>query len=161
MIKLFSKFDRLLAKAVKLGSQTVIMPIDEIRLATEFSSLANQERVVKRLMSEAFNHANMHVRRIAINACRRSESFDIDGLSSALTDKLSDPSAWVRYDAAWTILEAGFDSPEIRFKLSQIAGTPSVDDERLLKLDPGNAELQAKVSAQQALNKLEGRHKAK
>jgi len=107
----FSTFDQLAAEAAELGEQTLIMPIDEIRLSAAFAALPEQERVVGRLISELFNHHNMHVRRIGVNAARRSQAFRTAGLKEALTARLSDPEAWVQYDAAWAIAEARVRQP--------------------------------------------------
>src|SRR5262245_55827433 len=117
-----SKFDQLFASAVELGNRAMIMPIEELHLSIAFASLPNRVKVVTRLISELFDHQNMHVRRIAVNAARRSKAFDTPGLKEALTRRLSDPEPWVQYDAAWAIDEAGFDSPKIRKKLAAIAG---------------------------------------
>ncbi|MEO8250491.1 MAG: hypothetical protein ABI589_14105, partial [Burkholderiales bacterium] len=107
-------FDQLKNKCIELSESFPIMPIDEIRLAGAFTELAEQERVVKRLIAELFDHPGLHVRRIAVNACRRSGAFGVPGLQAALTRKLEDSAAWVGYNAAWAIHSVGVDSPRIR-----------------------------------------------
>lgn len=149
------RFNRLAAKSVKLGNSFPIMPIDEIRLSVAFAKLPDQEEVVSRLIRELFSHENMHVRRIAINACRRSGAFGVSGLKEALAEKLSDPEAWVRYDAAWAIEDAQFDSPEIRKKLTMLAANIKLPEDELSKeKNPSNADLQARVQARKTLDTI-------
>lgn len=156
---MFTRFSRLVRKSVKLGNSFPIMPVDELRLSVAFTELPDQESVVSRLIAELFEHENMHVRRIAVNASRRSKHFQVTGLKEALTRKLSDTAAWVRYDAAWAILDAEFDSQEIREKLSQLsAGVLLPDDEARVSRNPNDAELQAKVKAKVALNAIQSRN---
>ncbi|MEC5126833.1 HEAT repeat domain-containing protein [Verrucomicrobiales bacterium BCK34] len=154
---MLSRFDRLVKKSVALGNSFPIMPIDEIRLSVEFAELPNQSKVIGRLIRELFDHDNMHVRRIAVNACRRSKHFDEPGLRDALLLRLSDEEAWVRYDAAWAIGDAGYDDDEIRSALKAAAGdlTLPEDEERRAK-NPSNADLSAKERALEVLNKLGG-----
>jgi hypothetical protein len=150
-----SDFNALLSSCVDLGNSFPIMPIDEIRLAVAFTELPNQQEVVARLIQEPFHHHNMHVRRIAVNACRRSKHFDVPGLQDALTERLMDSEAWVRYDAAWAIHDAKYDSPKIRDLLSHNAGTMDLlEGESLLKINPSNSELQSQIRARKALNAI-------
>ncbi|HEU4670850.1 MAG TPA: hypothetical protein VFR91_09075 [Dyella sp.] len=150
-----SDFNDLLSSCIDLGNSFPIMPIDEIRLAVAFTELPNQKEVVARLIRELFYHHNMHVRRIAVNACRRSQNFDVPGLQDALTEKLVDPEAWVRYDAARAIHDAKYDSPKIRDLLSQNAGIIDLHEgEPLLKGNPSNSELQSQIRSRKALNAL-------
>jgi len=133
------------------------MPIDEIRLSVEFTELPNQPKVINRLISELFDYDNMHVRRIAVNACRRSEHFDEPGLREALLQRLSDGEGWVRYDAAWAIGDAGYDDVEIRSGLKVAAGNTNLpEDAELLSENPSDADLSARVRAQEVLNKISG-----
>ncbi len=131
------------------------MPIDMIQLSVAFSELPKQEKVIARLINELFEHPNMIVRRIAISACRHSQMFDVPGLKEALTDKLSDPEAWVRYDTAWTIREAKYDSPVIRQKLERNANGINLQSaKKQIEEQPGRADLQARIQAQETLNVL-------
>nr|CAP48572.1 putative integron gene cassette protein [uncultured bacterium] len=152
---MFSRFNRLVRRSVALGNSFPIMPIDEIRLSVEFAELPNQPKVIDRLIRELFDHENMHVRRIAVNACRRSEHFDEPGLRDALVRRLSDEEAWVRYDAAWAIGDAGYDDAEIRNGLRAAAGDAKLpgDEERRAE-NPSDADLSAKVRALEVLDKL-------
>jgi hypothetical protein len=151
----FSTFDKLASEAAELGERTIIMPIDEIRLSAALAALPDQDKVVTRLISELFNHHNMHVRRIGVNAARRSKAFHTWGLKEALTARLSDPEAWVQYDAAWAIAEAGFDSPEIRERLAGIAGNVTIPEgEARVRADLGNSKLQAQLRAKKTLDSI-------
>jgi len=152
------RFSQLVKKSVRLGNSFPIMPIDEIRLAVAFAELPDQERVVPRLITELFEHENMHVRRIAINACRRSKNFHVPGLKEALTRRLNDPAAWVCYDAAWAILDGQYDSPEIQEILILLSeGVSLLDDKARLRQNPSDAALQAKVKAKETLNAIKSR----
>jgi hypothetical protein len=152
---LFSRFERLVKKAEKLGESFPIMPVDEIRLATAFTELPNRSSVVARLISELFDHPNMHVRRIAINACRRSKEFGVPGLEEAVTAKLGDSEPWVRYDAAWAALDAAYDSSTIRAALAAAAGAAPLQELQVaVEKDPGNPELRARLRAHEALHAL-------
>lgn len=110
---------------------------------------------MERLIAELFDHPNLHVRRIAVNACRRSKAFEVPTLQDALTRKLEDHSAWVRYDAAWAIDSAAYDSPRIRQLLGEIAGiAPLSDLKEQVRNNLGNAELQARARARETLDAL-------
>ena len=146
-----SEFDRLAQAAIELGNQPVVMPIDEIQLAHAFTTLPDSELVVGRLLRELFDHENMHVRRIAVNAARRCKAFETEGLQEALARKLEDSEPWVQYDAAWAIQDAGYDSAEIRQLLGFEAAKCTPADDFLLEKNKGNAELQARVKARKVL----------
>ena len=73
-------FESLAQASIELGNRSMIMPIEEIQLAVAFAELPDRLQVVDRLMRELFNNENMHVRRIAVNACRRSQAFEVVGL---------------------------------------------------------------------------------
>ena len=149
-----SEFDRLVQAAIELGNRPAIMPIEEIQLAHALSTLPDIEQVVGRLHRELFDHQNMHVRRIAVNACRHAKVFDCNGLKEAVTRKLEDSEAWVRYDAVWLIQAAGYDSSDIRRLLGAAAAECAADDEAILKTNRGNAEIQARLKARAALDGL-------
>ena len=150
-----NNFDVLATRSIELGNSLPIMPIDEIRLSVEFSELPEQREVVGRLVRELFNHENMHVRRIAVNACRRSRHFDVPDLESALTERLADSEHWVCYDAAWAIKDAEYDNPKIReLLLKNAASVQLPDDEVRLQSRRGDAQLQAQVQARKTLDAL-------
>jgi hypothetical protein len=60
----------------------------------------------------------------------------------------------VRYDAAWTIWDAGYDGEDIRAALAQLAGETKLPEDELLLKKSSNAELSARVEARQALDAL-------
>lgn len=154
-----SDFEELKNRSIALGKSFPIMPIDEVRLAVAFAELPDIEQAVERLVAELFDHPDMHVRRIAVNACRRSEAFDVPSLKEAFTRRLEDSSAWVRYDAAWAIHAAAYDSPRIRQLLAGIAGdAPLVQLQEQVSSDLGNAELQAQARARETLDALGARN---
>ena len=155
--KVFSRFDRLVRKSVEMGNSFPIMPIEEALLSAKFAELPDQPKVVDRLIRELFDHENMHVRRIAIGACHRSQYFEAPGLRDALLRRLSDEEAWVRYDAAWAIGDAGYDDDETRSALKAAAGDAKLpEDEARLAENPSDADRSAKVRALKSLNKIGG-----
>ena len=147
-------------KAKSLADKEIMMPIEESRLAAQFATLAGsdpemQADICKLLMRELFDHPNFHVRRVGVNGCRRIGRFDIAGLDSALVARLSDPHPWVRYDAAWAVEAAELRSPEaIQGLLTLAAGTPVPTEEEEQKLSRGDAQIQSRVRAAKALEKL-------
>ncbi len=150
-----AKIDRLIAQTYALAEQFPIMPVEEIRLSVAFAKLPKPKQVVLRLLTELFDHDNMHVRRVAINACRRIRLFEIPGLREAIIRKLRDPNHWVQYDAVWTVQDAGYDGPDVRKCLRALAaGVKLPKDEERLKTGPSNAELAARVRARVALDTL-------
>jgi HEAT repeat protein len=154
---IFSRFSRLIRKSERLGVDSpIVMPVEEIRLAYLLSELPNKPKVVQRLMENYFDHSNPHVRRIAINACRRSECFEVAGLTDALIRKLQDEWDWVRYDAAWAIGDAGYDSPIVREALQEAAGDTKLPEDEILRAEsPSDADLAARVRAREVLDDLE------
>jgi hypothetical protein len=147
-------YESLVSATIELGKRHIVMPIEEMQLASALASLPNSDNVVARMISELFSHPNMHVRRIAISASRRSKAFGVIGLRDALTFALNDPEAWVRYDATWAIQEAGFDSPEIRELLTSIAKGSMPEDKEQARKHPANAELRARLRASELLEAL-------
>lgn len=145
-------------KSERLGVDSpIVMPVEEIRLAVQLSELPDQPKIVARLMSEYFDHPNMHVRRIAINACRRSECFTVAGLDAALVRKLKDEEGWVRYDAAWAIGDAGFDGPMVRQALEVAAGDTKLPEDAVLREESrSDSDVAARVKAKEVLRCLEG-----
>lgn len=148
------RFSQLARASIDLGNREIIMPVEEIRLAHQFSCLPNQERVVSRLVAELFSHSNMHVRRIAVSASRRSRAFGTPGLIDAITERLSDPEPWVQYDAAWAIGEARYNTTEIKRRLSAIAANYSPSDDERVSNNPGDAAAQSRVKARAVLDDL-------
>lgn len=107
------------------------------------------------VLAELVEHANPSGRRIGIHACPRAKQFQAAGLREALLRRLADPDPWVRYDAAWTVREAGYDGLDIREALGVLAaGVTLSDDLQRLKADSHNAVLAARVRAKEALDAL-------
>jgi hypothetical protein len=151
-----TKFSELLETLLK--RKDGIMPIEIARLSVAFSELPRRREVVTKLMSALFDHDSSDLRRIAIHACRRAKVFDVPGLQKALIEKLSDEDPWIRYDAAWTIGEAGYDGTEVRKALTKLAGKTKLPrDEIARDKNPSNAELSARVQARKALDALLGK----
>jgi hypothetical protein len=155
MAKAKTKLDRLIAQTFALAEQFPVMPIEEIRLSVALAELPNPEQVVPRLLAELVDHEDMHVRRVGIHACRRIGRFQLPGVREAVLRRLADENAWVRYDAAWTAHEAGYDGPDVRQLLSALAsGVRLPEDEERLRANPSDSELAARVRARQALDAL-------
>jgi hypothetical protein len=117
--------------------------------------LPNPRKVVQRVLAELVDHDNPSLRRIGIHACRRIGVFQAPGLRAALLSKLSDSDAWVRYDAAWAVKDAGYDGKDVRDLLALLAGDAKLpEEEQRLQMRPGDAELAARVYARAALDRL-------
>lgn len=154
------KIDGLIAQTFSLAEQSVVMPIEEVRLSVFFAQLPNPEQVVPRLIAEVIDHENMHIRRVGIHACRRIGLFQAPGLRDAIIRRLADENAWVRYDAVWTVQDAGYDGPDVRQILGELAaGVRLPEDEERLRDNPSDADLAARVRARAALDSLLSRSK--
>jgi hypothetical protein len=155
MAKVKTKLDRLIAQTFALAEQFPVMPIEEIRLSVALAELPNPDQVVPRLLAELVDHEDMHVRRVGIHACRRIGRFQLPGVREAVLRRLADENAWVRYDAAWTAHDAGYDGPDVREALGSLAsGVRLPKDEERLRDNPSDSDLAARVRAQQALDAL-------
>lgn len=150
-----TKLDRLIAKTFALAEQNLFMPIEEIRLSVALAELPDPEQIVPRVLAELVDHEDMHVRRVGVHACRRIGRFQLPGVREAVLRRLADENAWVRYDAAWTAHDAGYDGPDVRELLDGLAaGIRLPEDEERLRSNPSNADLAARVRARQALDAL-------
>src|SRR5437763_983493 len=112
-----SKADRIFAEIYAMADKGTIMPIDTARLSGALAACPHPERVVPRLLAELVNHDSPLIRRIGVHACRKIGRFQFPGLREALLLKLSDPNAWVRYDAAWAVHDAAYDGKDVRDSL--------------------------------------------
>lgn len=155
-----SLWDADVPEAADLIRQTLahadgILPIQMARLATEFAKAPRPERVVTAILRELFDHTSFHVRRVAVTACRHIREFQVPGLREALVKKLADPEWWVRYDAAWTIRDAGYDEADVRKALSRLAKGITLADAEAELQKSSNPELHARVQARKTLDALE------
>ena len=150
-----SKTERVFAEVFAVAELHPVQGIDMARLALALAGLPRQEQVVGRVLAELVEHTNPSRRRIGIHACRRAKRFQAAGLRDALVRRLADPDPWVRYDAAWTIHEAGYDGPDVRAALDELAAGVSLSrDRKRLTANPSNAELAGRVRAREALDAL-------
>jgi hypothetical protein len=146
------EFSRLVQQTLERANG--ILPIQLAQLAAAFSELPNPRDVVANLLSRLFDHDSFHVRRVAVQACRRAKVFDVPGLRAALIEKLVDPSGWVRYDAAWAIREAGYDGADVRSALAKLADGITLPEEESNSKNASDAEWRARVEARKALDRL-------
>src|SRR5262249_32553892 len=132
-----------------------VAPIKQARLSRLLAELPNPRKVVQRVLAELADHDNPSMRRIGVHACRRIGVFQAPGVRAALLRKLSGPDAWVRYDAAWAVKDAGYDGKEVRDSLARLAGDVKLpEDEQRLATRPSDADLAARVRARVALDSL-------
>jgi hypothetical protein len=147
--------DCVFAEVYGVADQYPVVPIKQARLSRLLAELPNPRKVVQRVLAELVDHDNPSLRRIGIHACRQIGLFQAPGLRSALLSKLSDPVAWVRYDAAWAVKDAGYDGKDVRDLLALLAGDAKLpEDEQRLQMRPSDAELAARVQARAALDCL-------
>ena len=84
-----SEFEKLEKQVLALAARTVIMPIDEIRLASALGSLKDLPKKVPSLVAWG-RHENLHVRRVAINALVRGAQLEAAGVKALLVERLSE-----------------------------------------------------------------------
>ncbi len=148
----YPDFDRLMNKAVALGNQRLIMPIDLFDIANEMSELKNQDLVVRRLISEGIGHESAQVRRIAIHACLRSKRYTVPGLKEAIAERLRDKNAWVRYDAAWLVKDAKYFSSAIVASLESMTKDISYEQAKSRQSkNPGDFDASSALQAYETL----------
>lgn len=138
-----------------IASSSIVMPVRIFQLA---SQIAKQKLgfAVPLIEQCAANEDSFHVRRVAFTAVRfmglrNNPLLDI----RAFLDKgFADPHAWVRYDAVFAAEALGFDDPDLRATLGDIAdGLEPPDGEAIASSD---ALLQARVRAARLLKRLQG-----
>ena len=152
------RVNQLTQRAMALGYQTTVMPIQGIRLAAQLAEQAGegdskrQESVILPCLLLLL-HESFHVRRVAVNAIRRIGRFDTDGVLGHLIDALDDDHPWVQYDAAWALETSGTQRPAAIEGLERLASGESQqhleEDER-----DGQAATSARERAAQALESL-------
>lgn len=157
-----SRWDDDVPEAAELFRQTLahaggMLPMQMARLATEFAQSPNPSMIVAQLLRELFDHESSHVRRVAVLSCQRIREFQVPGLQEALVRKLADPDWWVRYDAARTIREAGYDDDQVRKALTLLADEVKLPEAEAELQKRSNAELSARVQARKALDALESK----
>ncbi len=149
------RYRMLVFKMSRLASQNKLTAVQEIGFATELAELVVKEGIAERVVQELFDDEHAQLRRIAINAIRRTGRFDVPGLQSALLRRLSDAEPWLRHDAVWVMQEAAMDGGLVRAGLRRLAGTVQLPQDAVrAKSNPGDALLQAQVRARQALDAL-------
>lgn len=147
---------RMLAyKLSRLAGQNKLTSVQEIGFATELAELVVKEDLADRVVAELFDHEHPQIRRIAINAIRRTGRYDVAGLQAALLRRLADAEPWLRHDAAWVVQEAGMDGGLLRAALRRLAGNVQLPQDAVrAKSNPGDGLLQAQVRARQYLDAL-------
>lgn len=149
------RYRMLVFKMSRLASQNKLTAVQEIGFATELAELVVKEGIAERVVLELFDDQHPQLRRIAINAIRRTGRFDVPGLQSALLRRLTDPEPWLRHDAVWVMQEAAMDGGLVRAGLRRLAGSVQLPQDAVrAKSNPGDALLQAQVRARQALDAL-------
>lgn len=150
-----SKMELVFAKAFKVASGHPVRGIDLARVSVALAELSNKPEMIERALAELVAHTNPSRRRLGIHACRRARRFQLGGQRDALLRCLADTDPWVRYDAAWTIHEAGYHGPDVRDALGVLAaGVDLPADKQRLADNPSDAELAARVRAREALDAL-------
>ncbi|MBY4895563.1 hypothetical protein K6V06_00950 [Cupriavidus sp. AU9028] len=145
----------LMFKMSRLAGQDKLTAVQEIGFATELAELVQKEGLAERVVQELFDDAHPQIRRIAVNAIRRTGQFEVNGLQGALLRRLSDPEPWVRHDAAWVIQEAKMDGGLLRAGLRRLAGSVQLPQDAVrAKENPTDGLLQAQVRARQILDAM-------
>lgn len=142
-------------RVLALARKTVLMPVEEIRLAVRVAELPRVRRSLGRILQWAA-HPDFHVRRVALGALRRIGPWDDVRVLPVLLRCLADEAGWVRYDAAWALEVRGLAEAEVLTALKRLAGrtrAPRTDEEDLA-LDIDDADLMARVQAAKSLRTL-------
>ncbi|WP_255581502.1 hypothetical protein [Cupriavidus sp. AU9028] len=149
------RYRMLMFKMSRLAGQDKLTAVQEIGFATELAELVQKEGLAERVVQELFDDAHPQIRRIAVNAIRRTGQFEVNGLQGALLRRLSDPEPWVRHDAAWVIQEAKMDGGLLRAGLRRLAGSVQLPQDAVrAKENPTDGLLQAQVRARQILDAM-------
>lgn len=149
------RYRMLVFKMSRLANQDKLTAVQEIGFATEFAELVAKEDVAGRIVAELFDHEHPQVRRIAVNAIRRTGRYDVPGLKPALLRRLTDPEPWLRHDAVWVVQDAAMDGGMVRAELRRLAGKVQLPQDAVrAKANPADGLLHAQVRARQALDAL-------
>ena len=147
--------EALVSQTLLFAERSSVMPIEEIELSVAFAELPDPHATIARLLERLLPHDNLHVRRVALNACRRIGEFEAPGLKEALVAALEDPAGWVRYDAAWALRDAGFRDEAVVAALERAAdGAKYPEDEDVLTSNRGDSKNMARLEAAKALHAL-------
>ncbi|MEW5737932.1 MAG: HEAT repeat domain-containing protein [Myxococcota bacterium] len=147
-------FDALEKKVFALATRSIIMPIEEIRLEAKLAGLPGIGRRLRRVLAWTV-HENFHVRRVGYHVIRRAKLFRSKAVLDALLRGLSDEVGWVRYDAAWALMERGRSEPAVLRALARLArGQKPLTDDEQLDIDLDDDDLRARIQAANALAHL-------
>jgi hypothetical protein len=140
----------------ELGSQEFIMPIQMFQLANKFVEHVNSNETIAALTNEKYiHHSSAFVRRVVIIVLRRKALFDNPKVVELVYQKLSDPEAWVAYDAAWFFKEAKVDQEKIKTKLTELAADKiNLNEVELKKLSDeflSDSKVRLQIEATEAL----------
>ncbi len=149
------RYRMLLFKMSRLANRNKLSGVEAIAFAGQFAELTASQEDAERLVADLFDHDNPQVRRIGLNAIRRSQRFTGPSLLPALLRRLADPEAWLRHDAVWVVQEAELDGAELRASLRRLAGGVQLPHDAVrARANPADAPLHAQVRARQALDTL-------
>lgn len=149
------RYRMLMFKMSRLAGQDKLTAVQEIGFASELAELVQKEGLAERVVQELFDDPHPQIRRIGINAIRRTAHYEVDGLQSALLRRLSDVEPWVRHDAVWVIQEAKMDGGLLRAGLWRLAGSTQLPQDAVrAKETPTDGLLQAQVRARQILDEM-------
>lgn len=149
------RYRMLMYRMSRLAGQNNMTSVQEIGFATELAELVVKEGLAERVVADLFDHEDAQIRRIAVNAIRRTGRYDVPGLQAALIRRLADAEPWVRHDAAWVMQDSRMDGGLLRAALRRLAGNVQLPQDAVrAKSAPGDALLQAQVRARQTLDAL-------
>lgn len=147
------RYRMLVYKMARLAEKGELTAVQEIGFATQLAELVDKENLAGRVIEELFEHDYPQIRRIALNAIRRTGEFDLPELKPALLRRMSDSEPWLRHDAVWIIQEAEMDGGMLRAALRRLAGDVQLPQDAVkAKSNPGDAMLHARVRARQVLD---------
>ena len=113
----------LLDRALQLGTQQTVMPVEIFNLARELADVPNRNATVAATEDMLLAHENAFVRRVFFTMLRFMGKTGLpnNDISALLLRGLHDPSPWVQYDAAWAIAAQGLCTADIIDRLRVLA----------------------------------------
>ena len=149
------KYHFLVFKLNRLVGKGKLSSVEEVSLAGQLAEMIDSPDAAQRVLADLADHANPQIRRITINAIRRSHQLGAPGLPAVLLRRMADAEPLLRHDAVGIVLDNKMDGAELRAALRRLAGKVQLPrDADRARANPSDAGLAAQVRARLALDKL-------
>ncbi|CAG9171882.1 hypothetical protein [Cupriavidus pinatubonensis] len=149
------KYHFLVFKMNRLVGKGKLSSVEEVSLAGQLAEMIDSPDAAQRVLADLADHANPQIRRITLNAIRRSHQVSAPDLPAVLLRRMADTEALIRHDAVWIVQDNKMDGAELRAALRRLAGKVRLPwDADRARTNPSDATLMAQVRARVALDKL-------